>query len=219
MSGSGWRTVLLALLLATPTFAQSGPGNFPLETRLQILLRPHSVLALDAVTGGEREEPLGLGERVLSNRTDGRVGFVLTDQRILAIAVGAGSFQQTRYGRGESLTNTPSIGDRVALFVTTQRVLGFDGGSANLIETRLGVRERVLETAVADNVAIVLTSRRALGLSPFRGGFFEVPLGLDERIASLVATGDVATLTTVQRILIFRADTGNWEERQLGLGY
>jgi len=219
MPDSGWRPALLVLLLATPAFAEHDRGTVPLETRLQLMVLPHSVISIDPVTGGERSVPLELGERVLAYRTDGRVGFAISDRRILAIAVGAGSFQVARFGRGESLVAEPALGDRVALFVTTQRVIGFDGGSSNLVETRLGVRERVLDTAVGDSVAIVATSRRALALSPFRGGFFEVPLGLDERRTSLTASGDLATLTTVERILIFRAAFGSWEERRLGLGY
>ena len=214
----GLRPALLALLLVAPASAVDDRGAFPLETRLQLLVQPHSVLAIDAVTGGEREEPLGLGEQVLAQGVDGRVGFAITDRRILAIAVGAGSFQEAHFARGEALATPVALGDRVALFVTNRRVIGYDGGSGNLVETRLGVREAVQRTAVADSVAIVTTTRRALGLSPFRGGFFEVSLGLDEAGATLSASGDVATLVSEERILIFRAATGSWEERRIGLG-
>jgi hypothetical protein len=218
MARRRWRPLLLALLLTPPAFA-GDRGAVPLEDRLLLMVLPHSVISIDPVTGGERSVSLELGERVLAHRSDGRVGFALSDRRILAIAVGAGSFQVARFGRGESLVREPALGDRVALFVTSQRVIGFDGGSSNLVEVRLGVRERVLDTAIGDSVAIVATSRRALALSPFRGGFFEVPLGLDERRSSLTASGDLATLTTEERILIFRAAFGSWEERRLGLGY
>ena len=208
----------LMLLLSGPALAQEGRGAFPLEDRLQLLVRPHSLLAIDGKTGGEREQSLELGEQVLAQGSDGRVGFAVTDRRILAIAVGSGAFQQASFGRGESLATPVALGDRVALFVTNRRVIGFDGGSGNLVETRLGVRENVRRTAVADSVAVVTTTRRALGLSPFRGGFFEVPLGLDETEPELSASSNVATLVTGSRILIFRAATGDWEERRVGLG-
>jgi hypothetical protein len=214
----GWLPLLLALALPAAAAADPDTGAFPLETRLQLLVQPRSVLMIDE-TGGEREVNLELGEQVQTHGVDGRVAFAVTDRRILAIAARAGSFQAARFGRGESLAAPVSIGDRVALFVTNQRVIGFDGGSGNLVESRLGPRERVERTAVADSVAVVTTRRRALGLSPFRGGFFEVPLDLDEERTSLVATGDIATLTTSQRILIFRSATGSWEERRLGIGY
>jgi hypothetical protein len=214
----GWLPVLLALALAGGAFAEDFRGAFPLEDRLQLIVQPRSVLAIDAETGGQREESLELGERVLSQGADGRVGFAVTDRRILAIAVRAGSFQEARFGRGESLSTHPALGDRVVLFVTNRRLIGFDGGSGNLVEARLGPRERIVRTAVANSVAVAASARRALGLSPFRGGFFEVSLGLDEREVSLAATGDLATLTTDQRILTFRAATGSWEERRIGLG-
>jgi hypothetical protein len=217
MRSPGCWPALLALLLAAPAGAQL--GAFPLEDRLQLIVLPRSVIAIDGRTGGQREEALDLGEQVLSQRADGRVGIALTDRRILAIAAGSGAFQEARFARGESLATEPELGDRVALFVTNRRVVGFDGGSGNLVETRLGPREFVIGTAIANSVAIAATSRRALGLSPFRGGFFEVRLGLDERRTSLDASGDIATLSTEDRILTFRAATGSWEERTLGLGY
>jgi hypothetical protein len=209
--------VLLALALAGASFA-GDRGAFPLEDRLQILVQPRSVLAIDARTGGQREEALELGERVLSQGTDGRVGYAVTDRRLLAVAAGSSSFQEARFTRGEALAAPVALGDRVALVVTNRRVIGFDGGSGNLVESRLGPREAVERIAVANSVAVAATRRRALGLSPFRGGFFEVSLGLDEAELSLAATGDLATLTTDRRILTFRAATGSWEERRIGLG-
>src|SRR3972149_5776489 len=178
MTRSGPWPALLALLLATAVFAEHDRGAFPLEDRLQLMVLPRSVIAIDGETGGQREGSLELGERVLSQGVDGRVAVDITDRRILAIAARSGAFQEARFSRGESLTAQPALGDRVALFVTTHRVLGFDGGSGNLVETRLGPRERVIDTAVANSVAIAATRRRALGLSPFRGGFFEGRLRL-----------------------------------------
>lgn len=211
-------SALLSLALAGVALAEPDRGAFPLEDRLQLLVQPRSVLSIDGQTGGQREEALELGERVLSQGADGRVGYAITDRRLLAIAAGAGAFQEARFGRGEVLAAPVSMGDRVALFVTNRRLLGFDGGSGNLVEARLGPREKVERTAVANSVAVASTARRALGLSPFRGGFFEVSLGLGETQLSLAATGDLATLSTSQRILTFRAATGSWEERSLGLG-
>jgi len=214
----GWLPLLLSLAFAGSLGAEPDRGAFPLEDRLQLLLQPRSVLAIDGRTGGQREEALDLGERVLAQGVDGRVAFAVTDRRILAIAAGSGSFQEARFARGEALTAPTALGDRVALFVTNRRLIGFDGGSGNLVEVRLGPRERIERTAIANSVAVATTARRALGLSPFRGGFFEVPLGLDEGLVSLDATGDIATLSTPERILTFRASTGGWEERRVGLG-
>jgi hypothetical protein len=209
--------VWLVLALAGAAFA-GDRGAFPLEDRLQLIVQPRSVLAIDGETGGQREEALELGERVFAHGADGRVAYAVTDRRLLAIAVGSGSFQHARFARGEALAAPAALGDRVVLFATNRRVIGFDGGSGNLVESRLGPRERIARLAVGNSVAVAATGRRALGLSPFRGGFFEVSLGLDEAEVSLAATGDLATLTTDRRILTFRAATGSWEERRIGLG-
>jgi len=217
-TAAGGLALLLAFSWHGMARAEPDSGAVPLEDRLQLLVRPRSLLVIDAVTGGQREEALELGERIQARGTDGRVGFAISDRRILAIAAGSGSFQEARFSRGEGLADPPTLGDRVALFVTNRRVIGFDGGSGNLVETRLGPRERVLRTAIGDSVAVAVTTRRALGLSPFRGGFFELSLGLGEAETELSATGDLATLVTGSRILIFRAATGDWEERLLGLG-
>jgi hypothetical protein len=209
--------LLLGLLLVVPAAAEH--EGSPLEDRLQLFVLPHAIVAIDARSGGQREEALELGERVLLQRSDGRVAVALTDRRILAVAAGSAAFQQARFARGEALVGEPRLGDRVALFVTNRRVVGFDGGSGNLVETRLGPREQVVGLAVANSVAIAATGRRALGLSPFRGGFFEVPLRLDEGGSALMANGEVATLATSERLLTFRAASGSWEERRLGLGH
>ncbi len=212
----GWALLWLPLLaLSAPAAAEHGT---PLEDRLQLYVLPNAIVAIDARSGGQREEALELGERVVLQRSDGRVAVALTDRRILAVSADSAAFQQARFARGEALVSEPALGDRVALFVTNRRVVGFDGGSGNLVETRLGPRERVVDLAVANSVAIAATGRRALGLSPFRGGFFEVRLRLDEGRPELRANGEVATLATGERLLTFRAASGSWEERRLGLG-
>lgn len=175
------------------------------------------LLAIDAEGGGETPTRLRLDEQVLLTQSRGRVGVVLTDQRVLAVGVRSGAWQDARYLRGESRPHQALLGDRVALVATDRRVLGFDGGSNNLVEQSLGPREQLLRTGVSANLAVAVTDRRALALSPFVGGFFEFPLRLGESIERLVASSDVATVTTSQRLLIFRGRAGVWSERRLGL--
>lgn len=187
----------------------------PLEDLLQIVVTPRELLAIDATGGGETPERLLLGEEVLFSMSRGRVGAVLTDQRILAVEVDSGAWQSVRYLRGESRPHQAELGDRVVLFSTNRRVLGF--GNRNLAEESIGPSEQLLLTKVSANLAVAVTSRRALALSPFTGGFFEIGLRVGERIEGLTASSDVATLTTSQRLLIFRGRAGTWSERRLGL--
>jgi hypothetical protein len=207
---------LLAARTPAPAFAQRGDVS-PLADLLQIVIRPRTLLAIDGSQGGQREERLERGESVVWHATRGRVGVVLTDRRLLAVATGSASWQEERWRSAERRPVDAALGDRVALVVTSQRAIGFDGGSGNLVTSSLGPRERVVHDAAGENVGVILTDRRALGVSPFVGGFFEVRLQTGETLESLVAAANLATLTTSRRILVFRSDTGSWAERNLDL--
>jgi hypothetical protein len=175
--------------------------------------RSRTLLAIDAASGGQTVERLRLEESVLWKGARGKVGVIITDQRILAVATQSGSWQETDYGRTELRPESALLGERVALLITSERVLGFNGGSGSLVEYRLGPREKVVTARAGDNVGVVVTDRQALGLSPFLGGFFATSIGLKDQIESVTAESNIATLTSGRRILIFRATTGSWEER------
>jgi hypothetical protein len=216
-----WLTVG-ALLLAmaagsAPTRAQNVPGEIPLADVLEILVVDRELLAIDAAGGGQTVARLRLNESVLWKGARGKVGVIITDQRILAVATQSGSWQEVDYRRTELRPESAMLGERVALVITSERVLGFNGGSGNLAEYRLGPRERVIVARAGENVAVVVTDRKALGLSPFLGGFFTTPLNLGDQIESVTAESNLATLTAGRRVLIFRATTGTWEERSRDL--
>jgi len=212
------RLELGALLLAVAAFsaparAQPVAGEVPLADLLEILAVDRDLLAVDASGGGQTTARLRLDESVVWKGARGKIGVVITDQRILAVATQSASWQEIDYGRTEQRPETALLGDRVALAVTSDRVLGFDGGSGNLVEYRLKPREQVVVARAGANVGVVVTDRRALGLSPFLGGFFPISLGVSERIEDVSAESNLATLTANRRLLIFRALTGTWEER------
>jgi hypothetical protein len=209
----GRATLAASILLTAALAAAQQPDEVPLADVLEVLVLDRQLLAVDARGGGQRELTLRLDERVLWTGARGRVGVALTDQRVLAVAVGSGAWQETDRQLDEELPGEALLGDRVALVVTSRRVLGFDGGSGNLVESRLGVRERVLALRAGENAAVVVTDRRALGLSPMVGGFFEAKINLVERFESLTAAANLATVTTDRRVLIFRAPSGSWEQR------
>jgi hypothetical protein len=192
-------------------------SDVPLADLLQIIVRPRELLAIDGSRGSQRVERLEKGESIAWHATRGRVGVVLTDRRVLAVATGSASWQEERFRSAERRPLDAALGDRIALLTTSQRAIGFDGGSGNLVTSSLGPRESVVEFATGENVGVIVTDRRALGLSPFVGGFFPVSLTPSERIEGLSTISNVATLTTSQRLLIFRSESGSWEERQLGL--
>jgi len=206
--------ILLALAaVPAPSRAQDVAGSVPLADVLEILVVDRELLAIDAAGGGQTVARLRLHENVLWKGARGKVGVIITDQRVLAVATQSGSWQEIDFGRTETRPESALLGERVALAITSERVLGFNGGSANLVEYRLKPRERVLIARAGDNVGVVVTDRRALGLSPFLGGFFAVSLALGDPIESVTADSNLATLTSGRQLLIFRATTGTWEER------
>ena len=205
---------LLALGMVTAAAALA-QNQSPLSPLLEVQVLGRELLAIDSEGGGQRSERLERGETVLYTRSQGRVGVVVTDRRLLAIATRSGSWQQARYRHGEPPPADVEIGDRVALALMKTRAVGFDGGSRNIVESSIGPRETVIDSAVGPNVVVVITDRRALGLSSDRGGFFEVPIRLGEQIQSLTAFANHATLQTSQRLLIFRGPAATWEEKRL----
>jgi hypothetical protein len=216
------RSALCAACLlgaALPASAQvpPAPGEVPLADVLEIVQLEHELVALDAASGGQTTLALHLDETVLWLGSKGRVGVVLTDQRVLAVAVGSAAWQETRYRRSELPPASALLGDRVALVATAARAIGFDGGSGKLIEYDLGPNERLVDLRVAENVGLVVTDRVALGLSPNAGGFFESRLQPRERVARVDVRANLCTVTTDRRILIFRGPTASWSERRLDL--
>jgi hypothetical protein len=199
--------------VSAPVRAQGVAGEVPLADVLEILVVDRDLLAIDAAGGGQTTARLRLNETVLWKGARGKVGVIITDQRVLAVATQSGSWQEIDYGRTEQRPESALLGERVALVITSERVLGFNGGSGNLAEYRLGPREKVLAARVGENVGVVATDRRALGISPFKGGFFSTALELGDQIEAISAESNLATLTVRRRLLIFRATTGTWEER------
>lgn len=209
---------LLALAPPASAFDDTDAGSqVPLSDLLEIIVLPRTLLAIDATSGGETEQPLEIGESVRWYATRGRVGAVITDRRMLFVATSSAAWQQARLRRGEEPPASVLLGDRVALVTTPKRAFGFDGGSGNLVESSLGPREVVIDAVVGENVGVVLTDRRALGVSPYAGGFFTARMNLGERTESMVAKANLVTLTTPRRILVFRGPTGGWEERDRSL--
>jgi len=199
--------------------AEAIPGldEIPLAQSIEVMVADRQLLAFDARGGGQIREDLRLEERVLWKGAQGRVGVVVTDQRLMAVGVGSGAWQVAELQLGETVAGEAMLGDRVALIQTNRRALGFGGEPLAISERPLGLRENVLARRVGESVAVLVTDRRALGLSPFLAGFAEIKLWLDERIESVSAVANLATLRSDRRILIFRSSSRSWEERRLNL--
>lgn len=217
----GASVLILVALLGLPEgrAAEAVPGldEIPLAQSIEVMVVDRQLLAFDARGGGQIREDLRLEERVLWQGAQGRVGVVVTDQRLLAVGVGSGAWKVAEFQLGEKAPSEAMLGDRVVLALTNRRVLGFGGEPLALSERALGLNENVLARRVGESVAVVVTDRRALGLSPFLPGFAEIKLWLYERVESVSAVANLATLRSDRRILIFRSSSRSWEERRLNL--
>jgi hypothetical protein len=214
------RCWLLSLWIAlaftpAPAHAQRTRGDeFPLGDLIEIVVMEDEILGVDAESGGSSVVRRRLAEPVLWTGVRGRVGVVITDQRVLALSPRTGGWQEAPYERGERPPRSAQLGDRVALLVMPGRVLGFLGTVGRFVQVRLGPQEDLRAQSVGANVAVVVTERAAIGLSPEAGGFFSIRLQVRERIMDVATRSNVATVTTDQRVLVFRAPTGTWAERR-----
>jgi hypothetical protein len=212
-----WQRLRIVLILLVVFPLRAGSQMPPVDPRvplgqlLQIVFEQDLVIAIN-FQGGSMTEKLEIGESPHWHATQGAVGIVLTDRRLLAIAANSGAWQEARYGRGERPPNHAMLGDRVALALTSERALGFDGGSGNLVEYRFGPQELPVATNAGANVGVVATDRKLLGLSPFVGGFFTTPLFVRERLETISPTPNLVTVTTDRRFLTFRSDSKIWTE-------
>lgn len=212
-----FRMLLLVILMAAgPVRAQFVGGEVPLADVLEVIVLEGQILAIDASGGGQLREDLHLDEKVIWSSSRGRVGAVITDERLLVASVGASSWREIRFERAERLPERAQLGDRVGLVVTTHRIIGFESGSGRVFEHRLGPREGVLATQAGGNVVVVVTSRKVLGLSP-EGGFVETRMQLKEKLRDVSVRSNVATVRTDRRLLIFRGPTRSWSEQRLDL--
>lgn len=218
-----WRAALgllvgIALPGSPPASGQLRPGEVPLEDVLEIVQLKHSLLAIDAEAGGQKRIDLELGEKVVLLRSRGRVGFVATDRRMLAVGTASAAWRQERYQIGEQGPPRVALGDRVALLVTNLRVLGFNNRDSHFTEYRIGPNEQFLASYAGANAAVALTNRNALGLSPRFANFSSTDFQLRERIVDVSPRANLATIRTDRRLLIYRAPSGTWVERRLELG-
>ena len=206
--------IAVAFAPASAHAQRTRADEVPLGELIEIVVMEDEILGVDAESGGSSVVRRRLGEPVLWTGVRGRIGVVITDQRVLAIAPRTGGWQEAPYERGEPPARGAELGDRVALIVLPGRVLGFLGTVGRFVQVRLGPQDDLRAQGVGANVAVLVTKRSAIGLSPEAGGFFPIRLQVRERITDVSTRANLATVQTDQRVLVFRAPTGTWAERR-----
>jgi hypothetical protein len=190
--------------------AQLAPSEVELEDMIAVVVIDRDLIAYDLGGTATPTVRLDIGEEVSWYRASGRVGMVMTDERVLAVSPGTGGWKAVRFGVHESAPSRGLIAKRVALVVTSRRILGFDSRSGAFIVQELGPNEEALHAKVGASTAVVVTNRTAYGLSPAVGSFYGQPMAIHERLEAVRIEDNVATLETSQRLLVFRAPTGIW---------
>ena len=213
---SATTSIFLLCVLSWPAYAQSPltPGNVVLEDTISIDVLGRYLYAFDSLSGGRNQLELDLREKVIFQGSRGRVGLVVTNRRLLAIAAGTGGWRTLSLQLAEQGHTNQWISSRLALVVTPKRIIGFDAGAAAWLEVGIGPLEAVQEARLASSTAVVLTRKNAYGMSPDAGGFFATPLLIHEEIESVTANANIGRVLTSQRLLIFKASTGTWTDTE-----
>jgi hypothetical protein len=199
----------LVMMLICAGVSHAQRDEFELEDTISIVVIDRELLA-NAANGGSSKLRLEVGERVIWSGARGRIGFVLTDRRVLGFHRRTGwSARQLRVA--EVTPSRPQMSTRLALFVTSLRAIVFDG---HWREESIGPQERVRTVSAGSGAALVVTNRRALGLSPGSSGFVAVELRIHETVEDARAVASSAEVRTSQRVLFFN---GSWSEERLSL--
>jgi len=202
--------VVIAPAIADAQGAGLGADDVELADVLDIQLLGRDLYAHDGTGSGRTHIRLDLHETVLSQRAQGRIGLVLTDQRALAVSAGSSGWREERYRSTETREDSGLLGERIALVLTSQRALGFNAGSGTWIAESLGPTEVIQKTQVGPGTAVLITNRRAIGMSPNSGGFVDIAMRVHEELERVSTLSGVATVTTSQRVLIFQGTNARW---------
>ncbi|HXZ85971.1 MAG TPA: hypothetical protein VEI82_10830 [Myxococcota bacterium] len=158
------------------------------------------------------ETDLELGEYVIAMDSQGFVGVIATNYRLLAIHSRATFFAELRYRIAEKPVDPYGIhvGARIALVELHTRAVGFSAELGRWVEIGLGPNEYPRSFEVEENMGVIITPRRALGFSARSAGFVEIDLSPQETVER-ASLGDASvTLVLPHKILIFRLGDKIW---------
>ena len=158
-------------------------------------------------------QSLRSGEAVLWMAAQGRVGGVVTSQRLLAVTAGAQVWQTLPLGLDESEACRWFISENLVLVVSQDRAIVFDADAGAFGETRIRIRDRFLAGGADRDVAVAVLSGHALGYMPGMAAFADIRLHRNESLEQLKISQARAVLRTSERLLSFSA--GQWRAQPL----
>lgn len=158
------------------------------------------------------ETDLEVGEYVIAMDSQGFVGVIATNYRLLAIHSRATFFAELRYRIAEKPVDPAGlhVGTRIALVELHTRAVGFSAELGRWVETGLGPTEYPRRFDVEENMGLIVTPRRAIGFSARSSGFVQTLLSPQE-VVERASFGDASiTLVLPHKILIFRLGDKIW---------
>lgn len=210
------RSVQLLIVLVAPGVVDAQVPLLPDEVErvdvIAIEVDGRDVYAFDALTGQNSTLRLEVAERIVFEKSRGRVGIVLTDRRVLGVAAGLG-WSELRLGIQEEVPSTVLVEDRIAVLASNRRALAFTGSGGWLSEG-FSPGESTISIRVGAAVGLITTNRRALGAAPGSGRFVAKDLQVREVLESVGTQDTLATLRTDRRILVFSAPRALWSEKK-----
>lgn len=198
--------------MAFATSAARADLQFQPEDQVALTQVDRHLIAVVGVGFAAVETDLELGESVIALRSQGFIGVIATNRRLLAVHSRAANFAELRYRIAEKPVDADAIHvlDRLALVELHTRLVGFSPELGTWVELGLGPGEHPRKIDGDGNIAAVVTPRRAIGFSSRSSGFVEEPLSPEEDVERASFSDASVTLVLPHKILIFRAGDKRW---------
>lgn len=186
--------------------------QFQPEDEVSLTQVDRHLIAVVGVGFAAVETDLELGENVIALRSQGFVGVIATNRRLLGVHSRATSFAELRYRIAEKPVDADAIHviDRLALAELHTRLVAYSPEIGIWVELGLGPGEHPNKIDAEGNIAAVVTPRRAIGFSSRSRFFVEEPLSPEEDVESTSISDASVTLVLPHKILIFRSGDNRW---------
>ena len=174
------------------------------DRTLLAIIKGETVLTID----------LQLEERILRQGTEGSLGLVMTDKRLLAVSTFTSNWIDLPLRIDETAgERAPQVlmSDFIILVVTRNRLLGFDSQRNDWVKISIPLHDDPVKARIGQRVAVAVTPDKAWGLA-FGSAFFDpIQFMVGEKVFSVETQPFSINIRTNKRLLVFKA-TATWSE-------
>lgn len=220
--------VLIILIFLPQSRADSDDDQFLLEEQDDFRSLSESLIDIQvvgrkvlAIQKGETvlARELDLDEGILFRGTQGRMGLVMTNRRLLVVSTFTSDWvelplriEEVAEGKAPKVL----LSDFLVMVVTRQRLLGFDSQRNVWVKAGIPVNEIVAKALIDKRVAVAITGTTAWGFA-FGSAFF-VPerFQLGENVLQVETRPLNVNIRTNKRLLVFKSVTATWKAFDAG---